>query len=108
MGRTSSPIWLPELFEYLQSEDAELRYESARAAGLLGEMDVVPELAELIYDADSEVSIAALAALGAIGGPAAIRALREAEEDEDFEEAEIVDEALDAAQLTINPLGRQS
>ena len=108
MGRTSNEKWLPELIEYLQSEDAELRYEAARAAGLLAESDVVPELAELIYDPDGEVRTAALAALGIIGGPAAIRALRQAEEDEDFEEAEIVDEALDAALLTVNPLDRQS
>jgi len=108
MGRTSNEKWLPELIEFLQSEDAELRYEAARAAGLLGESDVVPELAGLIYDPDGEVRTAALAALGIIGGPAAIRALRQAEEDEDFEEAEIVEEALNAALLTVNPLERQS
>ncbi len=34
----------------MQSEDAELRFESARAAGLLADTDAVPELSELVYD----------------------------------------------------------
>ena len=108
MGRTSSARWVPELIEFMQSEDAELRFEAARASGLLGEADVVPELAELVYDPDSEVRSAALDALGSIGGPAAIRVLRQVEQDEDFDDPELVDEALDAALLTVNPLERQS
>jgi len=107
MGRTSSDKWMPELLEFMQSEDAELRYEAARAAMLLGEADAVPELAQLIYDPDAEVRAAALAALGTIGGPAAVRALRQAGEDDEFEEPEIVEEALDAAMLSVNPLDRQ-
>ncbi len=71
-------------------------------------MDVVPELADLVYDPDLDVRAAALAALGSIGGPAAIRVLREAEQDEEFEEEVIIDEALDAALLTVDPLERQS
>jgi HEAT repeat protein len=108
MGRTASDKWLPEILEFMQSEDAELRFEAARAAGLLGEADAVPELAELVYDPDSEVRAAALEALGSIGGPAAIRALRQAEQDDDFDDVEAVDDALDAALLTVNPLERQS
>ncbi len=108
MGRTTSERWVPELIDFLQSEDSELRFEAARASGLIGDQDVVPELAELIYDADSEVRAAAIDALGAIGGAAAIRVLRQVEQDEEFEEIEIVDDALDAATLTVNPLERQS
>ncbi|MCO5221684.1 MAG: HEAT repeat domain-containing protein [Thermomicrobiales bacterium] len=108
MGRTSSARWVPELIEFMQSEDAELRFEAARASGLLGEADVVPELAELVYDPDSEVRSAALDALGSIGGPAAIRVLRQVEQDEDFDDTRLVDEALDAAFAAINPLERQS
>lgn len=108
MGRTTSSRWVPELIDYLQSEDAELRFEAARASGLIGDEDVVRELAELVYDPDVEVRAAALEALGAIGGTAAIRVLRQVEEDEEFEELEIVDDALDAALLTVNPLERQS
>jgi HEAT repeat protein len=108
MGRTTSERWTSELFELLQSEDAELRFEAARAAGSIGDQDVVPELAELVYDPDTEVRAAAIDALGEIGGAAAIRVLRQVEEDEEFEEQEIVDDALDAALLTVNPLERQS
>jgi HEAT repeat protein len=69
-------------------------------------MDAVRELADLIYDPDLEVRAAALSALGAIGGPAAIRVLREAGQDEEFEEEEVIDEALDEALLTVDPLER--
>ncbi len=108
MGRTASESWTPELLDFLRSEDAELRFEASRAAGLLGDMDTVPELADLVYDVDLEVRAAALAALGSIGGPAAIRVLREAGQDEEFEEEEIIDEALDEAHLTVDPLEWQS
>ncbi len=108
MGRTSSAAWLPELIEFMQSEDAELRFESARAAGLLGEVDAVPDLAELVWDPDAEVRAAAIDALGSIGGPAAIRVLRQVEQDDEFEELENVEDALDAALITVNPLERQS
>lgn len=108
MGRTTSERWIPDLIEFLQSEDAELRFEAARASGLIGDQDVVPELAELVYDADVEVRAAALDALGAIGGAAAIRVLRQVEQDEEFDEPEQVDDAIDAALLTVNPLERQS
>lgn len=108
MGRTASDKWIPDLLEFMQSEDAELRFEAARAAGLIGEADTVPELSELVYDSDAEVRAAAIEALGLIGGPAAIRVLRQVEQDEDIEDPESVDDALEAALLTDNPLERQS
>jgi HEAT repeat protein len=108
MGRTASERWNSELADFLQSEDAELRFEAARAAGLIGDEDIVPFLAETIYDPDSEVRAAALEALGSIGGQGAIRVLRQVEQDDEFDEEESVDDALDAALLTIDPLERQS
>lgn len=108
MGRTASAKWLPILLEFMKSEDAELRFESARAASMLGEADAVPELAELAHDPDAEVRAAAVEALGSIGGPMAIRTLRNFAQDADFEEADELDDALDAALLTVNPLKRPS
>ncbi len=108
MGRTASARWIPDLIEFMHSEDAELRFEAARAAGFIGDADAVRELGELVYDQDAEVRAAALEALGAIGGPAAIRVLREAERDESYDDSEEIDDALDAALLTVNPLDRQS
>jgi HEAT repeat protein len=108
MGRTTNERWITELRDFMRSEDAELRFEAARAAGLIGDEDAVRDLADLVYDADVEVRVAALDALGSIGGPAALRILREAGQDEEFEELEIVDDALDAALLTVDPLERQS
>ncbi len=108
MGRTAGARWIPDLIEFMHSEDAELRFEAARAAGLIGDADAVPELSQLVYDPDAEVRVAALEALGAIGGPAAIRVLREVERDDSFDEPDDVEEALDAALLTVDPLDRQS
>ena len=108
MGRTARATWIPVLTEFMKGEDAELRFEAARAAGSIGDQDAVPQLAELVHDPDAEVRTATLAALGDIGGAAAIRILREVEEDEEFEELADVDAALDAALLTVDPLERRS
>jgi HEAT repeat protein len=108
MGRTANDRWLPEIVEFMTSEDAELRFEAARAAGRIGDAGVVPELSELVYDPDEEVRLAAIEALGAIGGPAAVRVLRQIKQDEDFEELEMIDDAIDAALLSVDPLQRQS
>lgn len=108
MGRTARTRWLPELIEFMKSEDAELRFEAARAAGSIGDQDAVPALAELVHDPDEEVRAATLEALGSIGGPAAIRVLRQAERDEELDAFEEVDDALDAALMTVDPLERRS
>lgn len=109
MGRTASPRWIPDILEYMQSEDAELRFEAARAAGLMGEVDAVPELGELVYDPDSEVRAAALQALGIIGGPAAVRILREVEQNEDYDQVIDIEDVLDAASTdNDDPFDRQA
>ena len=86
------------------SSDSKPRAQPASS----GDEDAVRDLADLVHDADVEVRAAAIEALGSIGGPAALRVLREVEHDEDFEDLEIVEDALDAALLTVNPLERRS
>lgn len=75
MGRSHDPYWLDLLLGELPSGEAELRFEAARACGLLGHEDAVPELIALCDDEDTEVRHATITALGQIGGRAATRVL---------------------------------
>ncbi|MCC6316021.1 MAG: HEAT repeat domain-containing protein, partial [Thermomicrobiales bacterium] len=93
MGESLDAAWLPTLLEELASEEAELRFEAARACGALGKETPVAELAECAADEDPEVRQAAIAALGQIGGRGAIRVLRAlAEQAEQSDETERTDE----------------
>lgn len=96
MGRTASAMWLDTVVELMKSDDAELRYESALAAGSIGEADAVPELGRLLDDHDAEVRSAAITALAAIGGSAALRLLAQVAADEDYEDRDAVESALGA------------
>jgi HEAT repeats len=108
MGRTANSRWLPAILAQASSEDAELRFESARAAGLIGDRSAVPELANLATDADSEVRLAAIEALGKIGGLTAVNVLRSLAADEQSESVKAIEDALDEAMLTVDPIGRLS
>jgi HEAT repeat protein len=68
MGRSGDARWEREVRRELFSPNPEMRYEAARACGELELRDAVPELEELVEDADAEVHEAALWALGQIGG----------------------------------------
>jgi hypothetical protein len=68
--------WLPVVLEHLNDEDAAIRFEAARAAGMLGDVEALPELSELAKDEhDVDVRHAAIAAIGSIGGQGASRIL---------------------------------
>jgi HEAT repeat protein len=112
MGRSQDGYWLDLLLGELASAEAELRFESARACGQLGDEDAVPELATLADDEDQEVRNAAFTALGQIGGRAAIRLLgqfREAAEaaGEDAD-AELLADVLAEAQEATDSFGSTS
>ena len=68
MGTSCDPSWMPTLLGELANPDGERRRAAAAALGELEEEDAVPHLAELIYDDDIDVQIAAIQALGEIGG----------------------------------------
>ena len=68
MGASCNPSWLPSLLPQLQTGDAELRYEAARACGKIGEEDAISYLVPLLEDEDKDVQMAAIQALGKIGG----------------------------------------
>lgn len=105
MGRTASTGYFGTILAELASDDAELRYEAALAAGELGDERAVPELITLLDDEDADVKLAAVGALGRIGGKAALRALEGASEGGDpVADDEIVSDAIAEAMLTVDPL----
>jgi len=106
MGRSADPEWLPTIIEEMNSEDSEMRFEAATAAGGIADEDAVSELAGLTEDEDAEVQEAAISALGQIGGPAARAVLHGvAAEHKDPRVLEAVRDALAEADFTEDPLG---
>jgi HEAT repeat protein len=79
MGRSGERRWREIVTAELRSPAPATRREAARAAGELELRPSVPELAELLEDANPEVALQAIWALGQIGGKAAERALLRAQ-----------------------------
>lgn len=104
MGRSMDGRWLATAINEFVSDDAEIRYEAARAAGLLAETDALPGLSELAQDDDLEVRLAAITSIGQIGGAAAVRILRRLAEDAPDTDDEAIDDALIEAAIATDPL----
>jgi HEAT repeat protein len=94
MGRSADTYWRKTAEGELESPDARMRFEAARAAGELEDREAVPRLIELLEDADREVQGAAITALGQIGGKLARQALHSAATSEDEVLRSLADEAL--------------
>ncbi len=77
MGRSADPYWQGTVVLELENDDAEIRFEAARAAGELESPLAVPLLAGLVNDPDREVQTMAVWALGQIGGADARKVLDE-------------------------------
>jgi HEAT repeat protein len=106
MGRNADLDWLPTILEEMHSEDAEMRFEAATAAGGIADEEAIQELSTLTIDEDAEVQEAAIAALGQIGGPAARSVLLAvASESKDDRILESVRDALAEADFVEDPLG---
>ncbi|TAK64389.1 MAG: phycocyanin alpha phycocyanobilin lyase [Dehalococcoidia bacterium] len=106
MGRSADLAWLPIVFDEMDSDDAEMRFEAAMAAGSLGDERAISKLGELSLDADAEVQEAAITALGQVGGPAAREALLNiASGQSDPRVLEAVRDALAEADFIEDPLG---
>jgi HEAT repeat protein len=103
-GRANQRQWLPVVLEELTNEDAELRFEAARAAGIFGDVDALPPLSELAKDdEDTDVRHAAIMAIGEIGGRGAIRILNRLAEMAPEGDQEVIDLALIEASLDDSP-----
>ncbi len=87
----------------LQSDDPEMRYEAARAAGELMIEDAIKHLRKLVLDDDREVKEVAIWSLGEIGGSEATRILQrlanDAENSDDEELIEAIEDALGSATM---------
>lgn len=103
MGNSADRRWSVTVLGEMQSPYEEMRVEAARAAGSIGNSDFVPQLAELAYDEDVAVQLAAIAALGQIGGDEVQRILADmlddSENEEDDELLDAVEEALEEAAM---------
>jgi HEAT repeat protein len=103
MGRSLDRRWLPTVLGELESDEPELRFEAARAAGLLGSADALPLLLEAARDDDAEVRHAAINAIGQIGGRGAVRALERLAEDAGAADLELIDAALEEVNALLEP-----
>ena len=99
MGRSLDRKWLGTVLTEFESDDAEMRFEAARASGELGHVDAVSGLSQLLGDPDVEVRQAAIAALGKIGGSGAIRVLQGYIQACPPSDRELVDDAIAEARL---------
>ncbi len=101
MGHSMLPRWLPTIGGALASRSPALRYEAARAAGELADeaRSLVPRLAQLLTDDDTEVAFAAIWALGQIGGDPARRALQQIRKSQDTARSQAAIAALEELSL---------
>ncbi|MGI8642527.1 MAG: HEAT repeat domain-containing protein [Thermomicrobiales bacterium] len=109
MGRTVSASYFGTILAELASDDAELRYEAALAAGELSDERAVPELISLLDDDDVDVKLAAAGALGRIGGKAAVQALEAhaeaaAEVEDPVLDQDVLSDTIAEAMLSVDPL----
>lgn len=97
MGNTADRRWTVTVLGEMESPYEEMRAETARAAGSIGNSDFVPKLAELAYDEDLAVRVTAVTALGHIGGDDVQRILANMLDDPEVEEIDEVVEAVEEA-----------
>jgi HEAT repeat protein len=104
-GRGNQRDWLPVAIEEFENEDAEIRFEAARASGLFGDVDALPGLSELArLEEDVDVRHAAITAIGEIGGQGAIRILMRLADSAPAADTDVIDDALVEASLETDPL----
>ena len=97
MGNTADRRWTVTVMGEMESPYEDMRAEAARAAGAIGNSDFVPRLAELAYDEDLAVQVAAVTALGQIGGDEVQRILANMLDDPEVEEIDELFEAVEEA-----------
>lgn len=103
MGRSLQRRWLNQVLAELESDDPELRFEAARAAGSLESADALPLLIDAAQDDDAEVRHAAINAIGQIGGRGAIRALERLSEDAGEADLELIESTIEDVNALLEP-----
>jgi hypothetical protein len=97
MGKTYDDEWSAIVQHELNSPDAEIRYEAARAAGEIGIEDAVPKLSRMVHEPDRDIQEVSIWALGEIGGKEATRVLQHLLDDPAYAIDEGLIEALEDA-----------
>jgi HEAT repeat protein len=97
MGNSADRHWAVTVLAEMESPYEDMRAEAARAAGPIGSSDFVPMLAELAYDEDLGVRVAAITSLGQIGGDQVQHILTTMYDDPEVEEIDEVFEAVEEA-----------
>jgi HEAT repeat protein len=96
MGRNADYRWISHIIEELDNDNAELRFEAARACGELEAKEAVSKLAVILdEDPDVEVQEMAVWALGRIGGDMAREVLELCLESDNEALATAAEDALD-------------
>ncbi len=103
MGRSYDQQWSDIVLKEIRSDDPEMRYEAARAAGELEISDAIPLLGQLAVVDEREIQLVAIWSLGEIGGSQATRLLsamtEDAEEAKDEDLLEAIEDALGYASM---------
>ncbi|VAW43603.1 hypothetical protein MNBD_CHLOROFLEXI01-3992 [hydrothermal vent metagenome] len=97
MGSSADRRWSGTILDEMESPYEEMQAEAARAAGTIGSSDFVPLLAELAYDADLTIRIAAIVSLGQIGGDEVQHLLGNMLDDSEVQEQDQVLETVEDA-----------
>lgn len=101
MGRSADERWAEHVLAALHSDEAEIIYEAARAAGELLLADAIVDLIRLATSEDTEIQMSAIWSLGEIGGNSARQALMElAETEADDPILDAIEDALNMAALS--------
>jgi HEAT repeat protein len=96
IARSANDEWRPHVRAHLNHPSPLIRLAAVRAAGELELLDTVPDLIELIEDANDEVRRAAIWSLGQLGGDVAKQVLGDLlDSSEESQEAQLVQDALD-------------
>ncbi len=98
MGQNADTSWLTYIREEMESESEEVRFEAAGAAGRIGDERLIPALARMGMEENTEIQGAVVTALSAIGGPAAQRVLRRFLQHSDENFRELALDALESMQ----------
>ncbi|MDX1414864.1 MAG: HEAT repeat domain-containing protein [Candidatus Promineifilaceae bacterium] len=99
MGTSADSRWLSILLDEMESPSVDMRAEAARAAGIIGKTEAIPQLAELSYDEDLDVATTSVIALAQIGGDEANHILNVLLADQEMKHVhEAIEEALEESQ----------
>jgi HEAT repeat protein len=96
IARSANDDWKPQVQAHLNNPSPDIRLAAVRAAGELELLETIPDLIELLDDANDEVRRATIWSLGQLGGDVAKQVLGELlETSEDSQDAQLVQDALD-------------